>query len=99
MPIIFNIQQGNSLRTETVILGFKGGFDAPKVFNRFKYTDSTERMNTYLAEEEAFDAICFIPKKDIKFAGFSVYAVFGSESPTFTCIYKLKIGQMCLEKS
>ena len=56
-------------------------------------------MNTYLAEEEAFDAICFIPKKDIKFAGFSVYEVFGSESPTFTCIYKLKIGQMCLEKS
>ena len=58
---------------ENKILCLKGGVDAPKVFHRFKHVDSPERLLSYIANEEAFDAICFIPKKNIKFAGFSVY--------------------------
>ena len=51
----------------------KGGIDAPKIFNRFKQVDSPERQLSYIADEEAYDAISFVPTKDIKFAGFSVY--------------------------
>jgi hypothetical protein len=55
------------------VLCLKGGVDAPKIFHRFKHVDSPERLLSYIAGEEAYDAICFIPKKNIKFAGFSVY--------------------------
>jgi len=51
----------------------KGGEDAPKIFNRFTHVDSPDRQLSYIADEEAYDAISFFPKKDIKFAGFSVY--------------------------
>jgi hypothetical protein len=54
----------------------KGGVDAPKIFHRFKQVDAPERGLSYIADEEAYDAICFIPNKDIKFAGFSVYQAF-----------------------
>lgn len=66
----------------------KGGVNPPKIFNRLKQVDSPERMLTYM-DEESYDAICFIPQKDIKFAGFSVYQVFavGVEPKDFTCIY------------
>lgn len=56
----------------TTVLCLKGGVNPPKIFNRLKQVDSPERMLTYM-DEESYDAICFIPKKDIKFAGFSVY--------------------------
>ena len=50
-------------------------------------------MLSYVAEEEAYDAICFIPNRDIKFAGFSVYQVYSPEmEQDFTCIYMIKIG-------
>lgn len=64
---------------ETQIICLKGGLDAPKIFNRFKHVDSPERLLSYIANEEAFDSICFIPKKNIKFAGFSVYQVLGAD--------------------
>ena len=54
--------------------------DAPKVFNRFKQIDSPERQLSYIADEEAFDAIAFVPNKDIRFVGFSVYHV--ASNPT-----------------
>lgn len=54
--------------------------------------DSPERQLSYIADEEAYDAIAFIPNKDIKFAGFSVYQV--TTVPTdFKCLYKIKIGK------
>ena len=37
--------------------------------------DAPERQLSYIADEEAYDAISFVPEKDIKFAGFSVYHV------------------------
>jgi len=70
----------------------KGGEDAPKIFNRFKHVDSPERQLSYIADEESYDAISFIPSKDIKFAGFSVYQVFSNLEQDFKCLYKLKIG-------
>lgn len=72
----------------------KGGVDAPKIFHRFKHVDSPERLLSYIANEEAYDAICFIPTKDIKFAGFSVYQVLGADlqPQDFKCFYKIKIG-------
>jgi hypothetical protein len=47
-------------------------------------------MLSYISEEESYDAICFIPKRDIKFAGFSVYQVYavGMEQD-FTCKYSI----------
>jgi hypothetical protein len=68
--------------------------DAPKIFHRFKHVDSPERLLSYIANEEAYDAICFIPKKNIKFAGFSVYQVLGADGQPqdFKCYYKIKIG-------
>ena len=60
--------------SETIIC-LKGGVDAPKIFNRFKQVDSPERQLSYIADEEAYDAVSFIPNKDIKWAGFSVYHV------------------------
>jgi hypothetical protein len=63
-------------QNEQNILCLKGGVDAPKIFHRFKQVDAPERGLSYIADEEAYDAICFIPNKDIKFAGFSVYQVF-----------------------
>jgi PHR domain len=49
------------------------------------------RQLSYISDEEAFDAISFIPKKDILFAGFSVYHV-ASTDIDFKCTYKYKIG-------
>ena len=76
---------------QSTILCLKGGVDAPKIFMRFKQVDSPERQLSYIAEEEAYDAITFIPKKDIKFAGFSIYQVHSFEQD-FSCMYKIKIG-------
>jgi hypothetical protein len=77
--------------TSGTILCLKGGVDAPKIFMRFKQVDSPERQLSYIAEEEAYDAITFVPKKDIKFAGFSIYQVHTFEQD-FSCMYKIKIG-------
>lgn len=49
------------------------------------------RQLQYICDEEAFDAISFIPKRDILFVGFSVYHV-ASTDVDFKCIYKYKIG-------
>ncbi|MGB1595297.1 MAG: hypothetical protein ACPIOQ_21225, partial [Promethearchaeia archaeon] len=32
------------------------GVDAPKIFHRFKHVDSPERLLSYIANEEAYDA-------------------------------------------
>ena len=76
------------------MLCLKGGVDAPKIFNRFKHVDAPSRLLSYIAGEEAYDAICFIPHKNIKFAGFSVYQVLGADGQPqdFKCFYKIKIG-------
>ena len=47
---------------------------------------------SYIADEEAHDAVMFVPKKDIKFAGFSVYHVASNLEQDFRCLYKMKIG-------
>lgn len=50
-------------------------------------------MLSYISEEESYDAISFVPNRDIKLAGFSVYQVFSPEmEQDFTCIYMIKIG-------
>ena len=54
--------------------------------------DAPERQLSYIADEEAYDAISFIPEKDIKFAGFSVYHVASNLEQDFKCIYKVRIG-------
>ena len=43
-------------------------------------------------DDENFDAISFIPNKDIKFAGFSVYHVASNPGTNFKCFYRIKIG-------
>ena len=47
---------------------------------------------SYISDDETFDAISFVPKKDILFAGFSVYHV-ASTDVDFKVIYKYKIGK------
>jgi len=47
---------------------------------------------TYISDEEGFDAVSFVPNKNIKFVGFSVYQVFSNVEQDFKCIYKIKIG-------
>ena len=47
---------------------------------------------SYIADEEAYDAVSFFPEKDIKFAGFSVYHVASNLDQDFKCLYKMKIG-------
>ena len=74
------------------MLCLKGAEDTPKVFVRFMQVDSPERQLTYIADDEGFDAICFIPKKNIKFAGFSVYHVANNLEDDFKCIYSIRIG-------
>ncbi len=69
----------------------KGGSEGPKAWKRFIYVDDPCRQLSYISDEEAFDAITFVPKKDILFAGFSVYHV-ASTDIDFKCTYKYKIG-------
>ena len=58
---------------------------------RFTRTDDPCRQLSYISDDEAFDAISYVPTKDILFAGFSVYHV-GSTDIDFRCIYRYKIG-------
>lgn len=46
---------------------------------------------TYLSDDEGYDAISYVPKRDILWAGFSVYHV-ASTDIDFKCLYKYKIG-------
>ena len=84
------VDQSEKDLAKSTVLCLKGGVDQPKVFNRFTNVDSPERQLSYISEEEAFDAISFIPNKDIKLAGFSVYYV--TQPLDFRCIYKIKVG-------
>jgi len=72
----------------------EGGEGAPRIFKRFQHIDDPNaRTLAYISEEEdAFDAIAIVPKKPIKFLGFSVFQVFGEGVPEFKAIYKYKIG-------
>lgn len=74
------------------VVCYKGGEDAPKIFNRFTTVDAPERQLSYIADEEAYDAISFFPLKEIKFAGFSVYHVASNTEMDFKCLYKIRIG-------
>jgi hypothetical protein len=53
-----------------------------KKYQRFNIIDSQERPLTYFGVDglPPFDAITFIPQRDIKLLGFSVYAAFDSFS-------------------
>jgi hypothetical protein len=53
--------------------------------------DDPCRQLSYISDEEAFDAIIYVPKQDILFAGFSVYHV-ASADIDFKVIYRYKIG-------
>ena len=70
----------------------KGGSEGPKTWKRFLHVDTPVRQLSYISEDEQFDAISFVPKKDIIFAGFSVFHVKEPEID-FKCIYKYKIGK------
>lgn len=84
--------QSESEENDQYILCLKGGENAPKIFNRFRQVDAPERQLTYIADDENHDAISFIPNKDIKFAGFSVYHVASNTEADFKCLYRIKIG-------
>ena len=58
------------------------------------HVDDPCRQLSYISDDEAFDAISFVPKKDILFAGFSVFHVASSDID-FKVIYKYKIGSEC----
>ncbi len=75
------------------MLMLPGGDDGPKIFKRFTTIDDPCRQLSYISDEEGvYDAIMFVPKKAIKFAGFSVYRVESHLDQTFTLMYKYKIG-------
>ena len=61
------------VKKSEVILVLKGGDNKPKKFVRMPHIDRNTSRLSYMCEEEAFDAIMYIPNKDVSFAGFSVY--------------------------
>jgi hypothetical protein len=73
------------------LLCLKGGNEGPKIWKRFLHVDDPCRQLSYISDEEAYDAISYVPKKDILFAGFSVYVV-ASTDIDFKVIYRYKIG-------
>jgi hypothetical protein len=79
------------------LLCLKGGNEGPKAWKRFTTVDDPCRQLSYISDEEAFDAISFVPKKDILFAGFSVFHV-ASTDIDFKVIYKYKIGKECSQE-
>ena len=79
------------------MLCLKGGNEGPKAWKRFTTVDDPCRQLSYNSDEEAFDAISFVPKKDILFAGFSVFHV-ASTDIDFKVIYKYKIGKECSQE-
>lgn len=76
---------------DSFLLCLKGGNEGPKIWKRFLHVDDPCRQLSYISDEEAFDAITFVPKKDILFTGFSVYIV-ASTDIDFKVIYRYKIG-------
>ena len=77
--------------SDEFLLCLKGGSEGPKIWKRFLHVDDPCRQLSYVSDEEAFDAISYVPKKDILFAGFSVYVV-ASTDVDFKVIYRYKIG-------
>jgi hypothetical protein len=71
----------------------KGGSEGPKTWKRFLHVDDPCRQLSYISDDEAFDAIQFIPRRDILFAGFSVFYVAMPENTDFKVIYRYKIGK------
>ena len=65
---------------------------------RFTRTDEPERALTYMGDQEDFDAIVFTPKRNIAFAGFSIYPAivpFQNKNEYLDdvqCIYSYKIN-------
>lgn len=45
-----------------------------------------------MSDEMSYDAISFVPSKDVTFVGFSVYPVFAPSKEDFTCHWRYKIG-------
>jgi hypothetical protein len=74
------------------LLCLKGGSEGPRSWKRFLHVDDPCRQLSYISDDEAFDAIQFIPKRDVLFAGFSVYHV-ASTDIDFKVLYKYKIGK------
>lgn len=63
---------GNN-ENDNFLLCLKGGSEGPKIWKRFTHVDDPVRQLSYISDEEAFDAITYVCKKPILFAGFSVY--------------------------
>ncbi len=76
----------------TQMLCLKGGEHGPKVFQRFTTIDDPCRQLSYMADEMSYDAISFIPTRDVSFVGFSVYPVMAPTKDDFTCHWRYKIG-------
>jgi len=45
-----------------------------------------------MADEMSYDAISFVPSRDVTFLGFSVYPVMSNTKDDFTCHWRYKIG-------
>jgi hypothetical protein len=52
-------------KEDSYLLCLKGGSEGPKTWKRFTHVDDPCRQLSYISDDEAFDAISFIPKKDI----------------------------------
>ena len=75
----------------TQLLCLKGGEHGPKIFQRFTTIDDPCRQLSYMADEMSYEAISFVPTRDVTFVGFSVYPVMSSKED-FTCHWRYKIG-------
>ena len=52
-------------KEDSYLLCLKGGSEGPKTWKRFTHVDDPCRQLSYISDDEAFDAISFVPKKDI----------------------------------
>jgi hypothetical protein len=50
---------------ENFLMCLKGGSEGPKTWKRFTNVDDPCRQLSYISDDEAFDAISFVPTKDI----------------------------------
>jgi hypothetical protein len=52
-------------KEDSYLLCLKGGSEGPKAWKRFTRVDDPCRQLSYISDDETFDAITFVPNKDI----------------------------------
>lgn len=55
----------NNNNEDEFLFCMQGGSDGPIAWKRFLHVDDPQRQLSYISDDEQFDAITFIPKKDI----------------------------------